>query len=108
MAASSSAGPPLAQPPTITHGDGSDRGDGCGSDGAASSLELPSHAPSFASRMPGDMDDFEDDVEFVMKPDWGADCSCSVGEWDDKTSDDGEAAAASSFQGGTYGLLSAN
>ena len=108
MAASSSAGPPLPQPPTITHGDGGDRGDGCGSDDAASTLHLPSYAPSNVSRMPGDMDDLADDVDFVMKPDWGADGSCSIGEWDDHTSDDGEAAAASSFQGGTYGLLSAN
>ena len=62
--AGSSTDLPLPQPP-IPHGDGSDRGEE--SDSAA----MPSWAPSFASCMPGDLDDVEENTDFAIKPEWG-------------------------------------
>ena len=76
---------------TVTHGDGVDC-DGAGSDdddGGASTY-VPSFAPTNASGMPGDLDDFGDHDEIDLKPQWGDDQTCSVGVWGTKTRGGGE------------------
>ena len=108
-------GLPLARLPTETHGDGDSSGDAT-SDVAES---LPSHAPTNASRFPGDLDDDEkEDGEIIYKPNWSESSAqqpfLSVGKWADDTSgavEKGENAPEGDFHGGhggTYGLLSAN
>ena len=92
----------------ITHGDGDDRGDGSEIEDIGSTQYLQSYAPSDASRFAGDPDDFGDNARIFMQPRWTNDVECSAGQWGEHTSGDAVAAAESSFQGGTYGLLSAN
>ena len=101
--------------PGTTHGDGGDRGEEAGSDGdvdGASSFAPPSFAPTNASGMPGDLDDFDEHDDILLKPQWNDDLQCSDGVWGAKTRGGGEAGAEKDEQdsghGGTYGLLSAN
>ena len=101
--------------PGTTHGHGGDRGDEAGSDGdgdAASSFAPPSFAPTNASGMPGDLDDFDEHDDILLKPHWSDDLQCSDGVWGAKTRGGGEADAEEDEQdsgpGGTYGILSAN
>ena len=101
--------------PGTTHGHGGDRGDEARSDGdddAASSFVPPSFAPTNASGMPGDLDDFDEHEDILLKPHWNDDLQCSDGVWGAETRGGGEAGAEKDEQdsgpGGTYGLLSAN
>ena len=108
----------LQRVPPSTHVDGVDcSGDGICSDsddgGAASSvLQLPSFAPSNASGMPGDLEDFNDKADFVLQPKWADEAKCSEGVWGVQTcgggAADAEMTAETSGHGGTYGVLSAN
>ena len=78
------AGLQLCSPPGTTHGHGGDRGDEAGSDGdgdAASSFAPPSFAPTNASGMPGDLDDFDEHDDILLKPQWSDDLQCSDGVW---------------------------
>ncbi len=47
-----------------------DRGDGDGCDDDESTFTMPSRAPSWASGMPGDLDDFGPDDEILQEPEW--------------------------------------
>ena len=98
-----------------THGHGGDGGDEASFDGdsdVASSFTLPSIAPTNASCMPGDLDDFDEHDDILWKPPWSDDLQCSDGVWGVGTRGGGEADAEKDEQdsghGGTYGLLSAN
>ena len=109
------AGLPLGALPRFTHGNGGDRGDGDVSDGevdGASVFAPPSHAPTDASGMVGDLDDVDDKVDLWLKPVWNDDGAASAGVWGTKTRGGGETDADKDDKdpspGGTYGLLSAN
>ena len=92
----------------MSHGDGVARGDGAGSDGdgdAASRSMPPSFAQTNASGSAGDLGDFDDNDELLLKPQWADDFECSDGVWGTNTRGDGEADA---YRPGTYRLLAAN
>ena len=60
----------------MSHGDGVARGDGAGSDGdgdAASRSMPPSVAQTHASGSAGDLGDFGDNDELLLKPQWADD-----------------------------------
>ena len=83
-------------------------GDGAGSDGdgdADSRSMPPSFAQTNASGSAGDLGDFDDNDELLLKPQWADDFECSDGAWGTNTRGDGE---ADSYRPGTYTLLSAN
>ena len=56
----------------LTHGDGASRADGVGDDDddGVASASLPSFAPTHASAMPGDLDDFKEPEELIITPQW--------------------------------------
>ena len=89
---------PLTRLPRDTHGDGADHGHGdfgIASDsddgGVASSVGLPSFAPSNASGMPGDLDDCDAHTDFVLRPRWDDDTKCFEGCWKIQTRGGGDA-----------------
>jgi len=110
-------GLPLNQ---LTHGDGDGRGDGVDDDGVETAddgvetASLPSLAPTNASAMPGDLDDFDDTEEIILEPTWIGSQSqtCSDGSWATaETRGGGEAEAEQvkeSDHGGNFWLLTAN
>ena len=53
----------------LTHGDGAGRGGGVDDDGVETA-SLPSVAPTAASAMPGDLDDFDDHQDIILAPTW--------------------------------------
>ena len=67
----------------MTHGDGAGRGDGVGDDGddGVDSASLPSFAPTQASAMPGDLNDFGETDELIVRPEWAGSQSCTEGSW---------------------------
>ena len=95
-----------------THGDGAGLGDDL------ETASLPSRAPTNASAMPGDLDDFDDTAEIIVMPQWGDSPRCSDGSWAiDETRGGGETSGGreaeagqvkESGHGGNLGLLTAN
>ena len=62
-------------------------GDGAGSDGdgdAASRIMPPSFAQTNAAGSAGDLGDFDDKDELLLKPQWADDFECSDGAWGDQ------------------------
>ena len=96
----------------LTHGDGAvewvGRGNGGDEDGVETA-SLPSFAPTNASAMPGDLDDF-DDTEIILEPDWIGSQSqrCSDGSWATGGEEAGAEQVKESGHGGNFGFLSAN
>ncbi|CAK0863844.1 unnamed protein product [Prorocentrum cordatum] len=64
-------------------------------------ISLPTHAPTDAFGMPGDLDDIPVDANLFLKPLWDDGTECSAGVWAGK---DGKG----SSHGGTFGVLTAN
>ena len=93
------AGLPLTQ---------ADRGDGDGFDDDDGTFRLPSHAPTDASGMPGDLDHFGPDDEILHEPEWDDnDVQCSDGVWSTKTRGGGDAeeeVEVKDNHGGTFGF----
>ena len=105
---------PLSGLPRATHGDGADRGDGgIASDSDDGGAASHSFAPSSASDwvlVPGDFDNCDEHEDFVLRPRWDDDTTCSDGCWKIQTRGGGDAEKddRDSRYVGTYGLLSAN
>ena len=98
----------------LTHGDGASRADGVGDDDddGVASASLPSFAPTHASAMPGDLDDFKEPEELIITPQWTGSEECTDGSWAaEGTRGGGEEEAEhlkEGYHAGNFGLLTAN